>query len=283
MLTLAACRLLDSTFGDRWREAPLTTIEGTTNFVARLDLGTESFAVRAARLDDMSLQIDRHSECAAVHAAAAADVGAEVIACDPARGILITRWIEGGVWTAAQAAEHDRIEAIGRLLQRLHALAPPPGLRTLNLRPNLHAQWKTLCTLSPEVARTLAGLNNVASGMLQRREVLSPSLCHNDVHCRNIAGNGSTLRLIDWEYSGVGDPLFDLASYSQSHDLNSEQQSLLLSAYGSQERERFIAECWLFDWTCILWMAVVTATMDTAVETTSRVRFEFLLKRLSRS
>ena len=37
----------------------------------------------------------------------------------------------------------------------------------------------------------------------------------------------------------------------------------------------------LFDWTCILWMAVVAATTDTAVDTANRARFDFLLKRLN--
>lgn len=56
-------------------------------------------------------------------------------------------------------------------------------------------------------------------------------LCHNDLNPKNILMDNEVLRLIDWEYAGVGDPLFDLAVVVKSHNLNDEQIEILLSTY----------------------------------------------------
>ena len=39
----------------------------------------------------------------------------------------------------------------------------------------------------------------------------TPSIIHNDLHHSNLIGSGHRLRLVDWEYAAVADPLYDLA------------------------------------------------------------------------
>lgn len=69
---------------------------------------------------------------------------------------------------------------------------------------------------------------------LEKPETLLPEvLCHNDLNPKNTLMDDDKLWFIDWEYSGVGDPLFDLAVVVKSHNLNAQQTSLLLSAYQS--------------------------------------------------
>ncbi|MBR7889428.1 phosphotransferase [Marinomonas sp. A79] len=64
-------------------------------------------------------------------------------------------------------------------------------------------------------------------------ERLLPSvLCHNDVNPKNVLMDNEHLWLIDYEYAGFGDPLFDLALVAQSHNLDPRQTRLLLSSYG---------------------------------------------------
>jgi len=84
-------------------------------------------------------------------------------------------------------------------------------------------------------------------------------LCHNDVHHLNVVG-GENLRLIDWEYAGVGEPLFDLASACVYHRYGRSQRERLLSTYGAPSDtiswQRLELACWLFDYIRDLWMAV---------------------------
>ena len=87
----------------------------------------------------------------------------------------------------------------------------------------------------------------------------TPCLCHNDVHHLNVI-DGDSLRLIDWEYAGVGEPLFDLASVSVYHRYRRSQRERLLSAYaapsGAVSWQRLELACWLFDYIRDLWLAV---------------------------
>ena len=57
--------------------------------------------------------------------------------------------------------------------------------------------------------------------------------CHNDLLPGNIirvAGDGG-LRIVDWEYAGMGDPRFDLGNLSINNDFDEAADDRLLSAY----------------------------------------------------
>ncbi|MEO9275581.1 phosphotransferase [Marinomonas sp. 5E14-1] len=68
-------------------------------------------------------------------------------------------------------------------------------------------------------------------GLTQPQSLLPFVLCHNDLNPKNILMDDDVLWLIDWEYTGVGDPLFDLSVVAKSHNLNDEQMEILLSTY----------------------------------------------------
>ena len=57
-----------------------------------------------------------------------------------------------------------------------------------------------------------------------------PALCHNDLHSKNILF-GKSIKLIDWEYAGVNDRYFDLASISIEFKLNKTDEQTFLRAY----------------------------------------------------
>jgi thiamine kinase-like enzyme len=53
-------------------------------------------------------------------------------------------------------------------------------------------------------------------------------LCHNDPYYLNFLDDG-TLWLIDWEYAGMGDPMYDLAGVG--HTLDADGRDVLLETY----------------------------------------------------
>ena len=65
-----------------------------------------------------------------------------------------------------------------------------------------------------------------------------PTLCHNDLLPANIIDNGQALWLVDWEYAGIGNPLFDIASFSSNSQLSDDLEAALIEAYTGTVDER---------------------------------------------
>lgn len=254
-------------------------IHEAANRVVRLRIGEEDCVLRMPLLDDAQLRVDRRSEQAALAAAGAAGLAPHVLACDPASGVLITRWIDEPVWTPERARSPENIELIGALLRRLHRVPAPPKVRVLDLVTLINGYWETILARGIPVARQFQDQHEVIRKLLQERGNGRQCLCHNDLHAGNIIGSGNSVRLLDWEYSGLGEPLFDLASYSQSNNLTDEQCETLLSAYGAtnEARQRFAVERQLFDWVSVLWLAASEAPRTTQ----GAERFDRLLRRFA--
>jgi thiamine kinase-like enzyme len=65
------------------------------------------------------------------------------------------------------------------------------------------------------------------------KDPYTPTPCHNDLLNLNwldeeVAGDIGEIRLLDWEYAGMGDIFFDLGNFSHHHRLNEEQIRLFL-------------------------------------------------------
>lgn len=56
-------------------------------------------------------------------------------------------------------------------------------------------------------------------------------LCHNDLVQNNLLFKFNSLVIIDWEYAGMNNPYFDLASFISENNLNAEQEELFLKKY----------------------------------------------------
>jgi thiamine kinase-like enzyme len=60
--------------------------------------------------------------------------------------------------------------------------------------------------------------------------------CHNDLLNANFIDDGDRIRIIDWEYAGMGDPFFDLGNFSINHELTDSEDEILLRAYDGDVR-----------------------------------------------
>ena len=70
------------------------------------------------------------------------------------------------------------------------------------------------------------------AGRIERRRAADVAVpCHNDLLNANFLDDGERLRIVDWEYAGMGDRFFDLANFSVNHELDATQSEMLLEAY----------------------------------------------------
>ena len=82
--------------------------------------------------------------------------------------------------------------------------------------------------------------------------------CHNDPLCENWVEGDGRMYLIDWEYAGMNDGMWDLADVSIEAGFEEEQDEKLLCAYMGKtpetlERKHFLANKIYVDYLWTLW------------------------------
>ncbi len=227
---------------------------GLSNQAWRVERGGQAWFARLGYADAERLGVNRHSECALMAVVAAAGFAPDVLACDPPTGLLVTRYIEGRTWQASDAAEPRNLARIGSLLARLHTMPPAPGIAAVSYAEQARHLARTISASDP----TVAVLRHRADQAFERIERRKPrrALCHHDLHHLNVVDTRARLWLVDWEYGGVGDPLFDVAGFLALHELGAAETDLLLGAYGAGstvDRDVLEEARWAFDYVQWLW------------------------------
>lgn len=187
----------------------------------------------AARLfeDLPHLGIDRRNEVTCQRAAARLGLAPELL--HEAPGLLISHMAPGRTLSAADLADPGLIRPVGEALRALHeswdvitghmlAFCPFRTIRTLA---------QSARELGARLPRQIDALIEDARRLEHRIAPYRPVLCHNDLLPANLVWDGMRIWLIDWEYAGMGHPLFDLASVSAGAGFDDEQDRALLTSY----------------------------------------------------
>jgi thiamine kinase-like enzyme len=210
---------------------------GITNHNHKVTLPDGDVVVmRIAGKDTGLLGIDRAVEHEASLAAAAVGVGPEVVAFHEADGILVTRFIPGEIVPVAQMREPGTIKRVALALRAVHA-GPPLPARFDSFRV-VEEYRTTAFAHGAEVPAGYATARQVARRIETARGAAPERPCHNDLLNANFIDDGRRIRIVDWEYAGMGDVFFDLANFSINHDLDVDGRRELLLAYAGAVRER---------------------------------------------
>ena len=216
------------------RDLTLTALSGgitNRNFLVAAAEIEEHYVIRLAGNDTHLLGISREVEHAATVAAAGVGVGPEVVAFIRPEGYLVTRFIEGSEVPLEQVRRPDTIARVADALRRIHDGPPIPGL-FVPLR--IVEAYKALAEargvrIPPEYELASAIGRRIELACLADPVELRP--CHNDLLNANFIDDGERIRIVDWEYAGMGDPFFDLANFAVNHELGAEARRALLEAY----------------------------------------------------
>ena len=214
-------------------DGPLLRLGGLTNMVYRAgDVVLRLPGIGTAEY------IDRANEAVAARQAARAGVSPEVLHADAASGVLVTRFIEAAV-TMSPMAFRQRNGSPARAaaaFRRLHQ----SGAR-FPARFELFAMIDDyLGLLSTRDVALPAGYHDVVAeagavrAALGKSEI-TPVACHCDPLCENFLDTGERMWVVDWEYSGMNDPMWDLGDLSVEAGFNTAQDEELLSSYFSGE------------------------------------------------
>ena len=184
---------------------------GVHNRAFRIDTPDGRFVVRLQAANAAVLGADHAREVLLHSVAARAGIAPPVVFADPQGRCLVTEYAEGTVWTAAEMRSQASLERLAELLRSLHSLEIP-AVAPFRLDELIRQHCRRLAAAFPD-ERT--ALERLARDCMTQLEAVggakrAPAIVHNDLHHSNII-DGPRLVLVDWEYAGVADPLFDLA------------------------------------------------------------------------
>jgi thiamine kinase-like enzyme len=177
--------------------------------------------------------IDRAAEEVAARSAADAGVNAEVVFFDARDGLMVTRFVEGAVtMNAERLRDLDAVARAGRAFRRLHTSAAP--FATDFQLFAMIDEYKQLlaskgATLPDGYDELQARADATRRAVESRPRPLVPSHC--DPLCENFLDTGERMYVIDYEYSGNNDPMWDLGDLSVEGGFGPEQDAALLRAY----------------------------------------------------
>jgi thiamine kinase-like enzyme len=225
-------------------ELTLTALSGgitNRNFLVTAALTPQRWVIRLAGNDTYLLGISREVEHAATVAAAGVGVGPEVTAFIRPEGYLVTRFIEGSPVSDDAVHRPETLRRVADSLRRIHDGPAIPGLFT-PLR--IAEAYRALAMargvrIPPEYELTAAIGRRIELAFLAAPLELRP--CHNDLLNANFIDDGARIRIVDWEYAGMGDPFFDLGNFSINHELTPDEDAILLEAYDGDVRPARLA------------------------------------------
>jgi thiamine kinase-like enzyme len=211
---------------------------GITNQNYRVETGEGSFVLRISGANTELLGIDREIEYAANSAAAAIGVAPEVYFFLRPEGYLITRFIQGKPVPVEEIGRPENIRRVVEVLRRVHAMPPIPGTFSPFRMVESYAEIARGYQVAfPETFGWLLERKQEIEAAFVR-DPFTPRPCHNDLLNGNFLDDGQ-LRILDWEYAGMGDVFFDLANFAVHHTFSEDQDRLLLESYfGEATRPR---------------------------------------------
>jgi thiamine kinase-like enzyme len=248
---------------------PVVRLGGLTNLVFRA--GTWCLRVPGRGTEEY---IDRANESVAAREAARVGVGPEVFHADAATGLMVTRFIDGAATMSPEAfrAVPGSPARAGEVLRRLHASDAvfPARFELFQMIDDYLAVLATKDVALPEGYHDVLREAETARAALAARP-LPVVACHCDPLCENFLDVGGRMWVVDWEYSGMNDPMWDLGDLSVEAEFGAEQEEEMIRAYFGGEppatdRGRIVVYKAMCDLLWTLWGLIQLANENPALD-----------------
>lgn len=241
--------------------APFTAerLGGLTNFNYLVTAG-DLRAVFRLPGDGTEDLVDRAVECDITHAASEIGVDSELLYFDPVTGIKTMRYIDGAQTMHVDTMhERENVVAVARLLRKLHSDAAAVDFRfdVFEMIP----QYEELILRNETI--DWEGYDELRTALFALRERMNAGdvvLCHCDPLCENFvkSADDDRMYLIDWEYGGMNDPLWDVADVIIEAGFDRDMRDLFQESYFGRpatqdEDERVTINIVLIDFLWALW------------------------------
>jgi thiamine kinase-like enzyme len=211
---------------------PVALSGGIANRNFRARFAGSDVVVRLPGRDTDLLEIDRAGERAAGELAARAGIGPAVVAMLDQPPCLVTEFVVGEPMRSGELREPGALAEAAAALRSLHAcderlpvdfssfrIVETYAARMAGRGAEVPSSYEWAVTAAHRIEAVLAGPEH------------EPVPCHNNLLPANFIRSPRGLRIIDWEYAGMGDRYFDLGNFAVDNELDGPQEAELLVAY----------------------------------------------------
>ena len=217
------------------RRATVTALSGgITNHNFRVDVDGASYVLRLGGADTHLLGIDRQVERGANARAAEVGVGPAVERFVEPEGWLVTRFIDGRPIALEEMREPRNIRRVALALRRFHDAEAIAG--RFDAHAVVEEYAREAAERGVEIPEAYAAAHETSERIRATRGPQALVPCHNDLLNANFLDDGS-IRIVDWEYAGMGDRFFDLANLSVNHEFGEVEDRALLETYFGEVTE----------------------------------------------
>jgi thiamine kinase-like enzyme len=211
---------------------------GMTNINYKVLIKNKEYVLRLAG-NGTEKMINRKEEKVNLFLASKMGFDTEVLYFNEQTGMKITELIpEAETLTSQVAKRKENMELIAATLRKLHQSDMQMANRfdvfyKIGEYEQLMREAKGIPYKGYEEVKAQV---MVLKDLYTRMDVaLTP--CHNDLVPENIVKRGhNKIYLIDWEYSGINDPMWDVAAHSLECGFSPEEEELFLSLYLNQQK-----------------------------------------------
>jgi len=210
---------------------------GITNMNYKLETGGKAYMLRITGENTDLLGIQRKIEHASNLAAGRLGIAPEVLYFIEPEGYLVTRFIDGKRIPPEEMVKPDNIRRVVRKLRMYHTRAPE-----VKGEFNVFRRVEHLIDISKQHGSKfpfdfdwiMGKMKDVETALLKDPYVPTP--CHCDLLNlnfldENVAGEIGEVKILDWEYAGMGDIFFDLGNFCHHHRFNDDLVNVLLQEY----------------------------------------------------
>ncbi len=215
----------------------IETMGGMTNINYKVTVKNEQYIVRIPGLGTDQL-INREEEKKNLELGVALGINPEHIYINPKSGVKITRLIPNAITLTSKTTKEEAVmRKVTTLFRKLHNSEVKMGNQFNLYNLMVHYENKAY----EENAQFYAGFEEVKKEVEQVKSVYDllgriEKPCHIDSLYENfIIDADEKVYLIDWEYSGMFDPLWDLATHMMESAFNAQEEAHFLHLYFQRE------------------------------------------------
>ena len=202
---------------------------GLTNQNFLVQENSKKFFVRLG--DDMpEHNISRSKELIASNAAA--EIGLSPAFIYNTKGVLILEYIEGAMLSTDSIV--DKLESIISLIKKIHSeMSKKLYGHSVNFGAfdAIKRYAKLLKNHKNSYTQLLPSLLFQADKLEINTSPYDIVFCHNDLIFTNFLDDEDRLWIVDWEYSGFNNPLFDLGDFASHCNFPENKEIFLLENY----------------------------------------------------